>query len=282
MSEPLIKKVYSRKHPISIDYVSGDFHVGHKCGICHPDILEDDYKMNKGQMWLWSVFCHHFIPDLKHIIKLTKPKHVHGLFGGDMGDRDAKNRSNQFWTKKATLIEDNAVELLEPLTQLCDSLHFLKGTRSHTGDEIDNAIAVNFDHAVGDRAHYEANYILEDVKISARHYGKNRSKWADTNLLNGLRSEIILEYAKSKKRIPDMNYRHHFHWFGMTPEYEPYRVVSIPSFQLPYDQDYVAEIDPVGKHAYVGGFVAVYQNGKVVDDFPLTYTYPKEDSWTPK
>jgi hypothetical protein len=87
-----------------------------------------------------------------------------------------------------------------------------------------------------------------------------------------LRSEIILDRAQNDRLIPHISYRGHFHWFGATPEYKKYKVVSVPSWQLP--NGFVAEIDAVGRTAKVGGYVALYQNGQVVDGIPLIYTNP--------
>jgi hypothetical protein len=199
--------------------------------------------------------------------------------GGDMGDMDAKGRSRQYWSKLATEVEANAVELLTPLVELFDTFHAVRGTKSHTNGELDKAIASNFDNCAG--VGYEVRYELEGVLCEARHKGANRSKWADENLLNGLRSKIILSRGSNKERVPDMSYRHHYHWYGTTSRDKNFRVVSVPSFQLPYDNEYIAEIDAVGETAHVGAFCAVYQNGKVVDDFPLLYTYPKENVWKP-
>jgi hypothetical protein len=279
MDDPLIKKVYSRKHPIYMDIAIGDLHDGHYTGIASRNMPEGKV-LNKGQEWLLGVFNQRFIPELKHIIKKLKPKLVHGLTGGDMGDMDAKGRSAQYWSKKATVITENAIEVITPFIELLDCFHAVRGTKSHTNAELDSSIAKNFDNCEG--VGYEARYILDDVYCIARHKGKNRSVRADENLLNGLRSDIIKRHAAQKTRIPDISYRHHFHWFGTTPEYKPFRVIQVPSWQLPYDHDYVAEIDAVGGTAYVGGVVSVIQKGKLVEVIDLLYTYPKEKPWEPE
>ena len=278
-----VKKVYSRKYPIIADLIMSDAHNGHKIALMYPYGLED-YSPNDMQKWLYKVYLEHFLPDIKYILKQAKPKYVHGLLGGDMGDIDAKNRSNHYWSKNVEVIKENSYNLLNPLMELMDSFHALKGTGSHTGGVIDEAIANNFDHCIKrnewNSAWYRCEYELGGVLVDAQHKGKNKSKWAKTNLLNALRSEIILDRAQNNRRIPDISYRFHFHWSGTTDREENYRVVSVPSWQLP--NDYIAEIDSVGRTAMVGGMVVLYQNGKVVDDFPLNYTYEEDKIWKPK
>lgn len=278
--EPLIKKVYSRKYSKTLDVVFGDFHNGHLTGIASEKYYTERMQLNDAQLWLLGVYNQRLIPDIKNIIKDVKPDFVHGEMGGDMGDMDVKNRSDQYWSKKSTEIEKNAIELLTPLIKLFDAFHALKGTKSHTNGELDKAIASNFDNCVG--IGNEVRYELEGVLCEARHKGANRSKWVDENLLNALRSKIILSRAANKERIPDVSFRHHYHWYGTSPKDKPFRVISIPSFQLPYDHDFIAEIDAVGETAHVGAFCILYQNGKVVDDWRLLYKYPKEIPWTPK
>lgn len=99
---------------ISADIVIPDTHVGHKLALCHPRGL-GDYKMNAAQKWVWKCWDKNFRPDLQAYLDKWKPDYIHGLFGGDMGDIDFRNRSTQFWTKDVLRIQDNANELLEPL-----------------------------------------------------------------------------------------------------------------------------------------------------------------------
>lgn len=273
------------KKKISLDIVISDMHVGQKNAIIYPD-KTGDYKPNAEQKWLFKVFSKHFLPDIDSIIKDVKPDYVHGLLGGDMGDIDFKNRSSHFWTKDVLRIQENANNLLEPFFDLCDSIHCLKGTRSHTGEnsQVDEAIARNFDNVVKrddeNHAWYRCEYKLSGVLVDAQHKGKNKSKWADENLITALREEIWKDRSRNNRHIPDVAYRFHFHWFGDTSIHKKPYVVQVPSWQLP--NGYIAEIDSVGRTPVVGGFVAVYQSGKVVDRFPLTYTYKEEKIWRPK
>ena len=273
------------KRNVSLDIVISDTHVGHKTGLIYPDKLED-YKPNDMQRWLFKVWHDNFLPDVKAIIKDVKPTFIHGLTAGDMGDADFKNRSTQFWTKDINQIKSNANDLLEPFFELCNAVHCIKGTRSYTGQnsQIDEAIADNFDNVVKqddyNNAWYRCEYELSGVLVDAQHRGKNRSKWAKENLITALRQEIIVDRSMNNRRIPDVVYRGHFHWWGDTSIHVKPYVVQVPSFQLP--NDFIAEIDPVGGTPKVGGFVAVYQNGKIADRFPLTYTYKEEPIWRPK
>lgn len=270
--------------PLIADIAIGDMHIGHKTGIIFPYKLED-YNPNKAQRWLYRVFTKELLPEVKALLDEWKPDYVHGLLGGDMGDLNFKNRSHQYWAKTEGQVIENANRLLEPFFELCDGVHVLQGTKSHAGKghQLDEAIADNFDNTIR-RDEYNASwsqcdYRLGGVLVNARHYGKNRSKWGRYNLINSLGDEIILEKTRKGSPVPDIVYRFHFHWSGMTTEREKPIVVQVPSWQLPYD--HIAEIDPVGRTPIVGGFVAFYKKGKVVKTYPLNYTY-KERIWSPK
>jgi hypothetical protein len=282
--EPLIKKVYSRKHPISMDIVISDAHIGHKTGIVYPDKLED-YKPNDMQKWLWKVWDKEFLPTVKKIKKKIRPKYTHLLVGGDMGDLDWKQRAvNEYWATSIEVIKDNAFELLEPLFNMVDNAHVLKGTKAHTGGQLDEAIAKNFDNVIPRNefhsAHYKVRYEYSNVYVEAQHKGVNRGRWSKRSLLESLRSRVIQERAEKNRRIPDMSYRFHFH-HGLTTDLdEPFIFAQVPSWQLP--NGYIAEIDPVGRTPEVGGLVVLYQDGKVVDCFKLFYTYEEDEIWRPK
>lgn len=269
--------------PLIADIVIGDMHIGHKTAILYPYGLED-HKPNKAQRWLYRVWEGEFLPTVRELIKDTD--YVHGLLGGDMGDIDFKKRSEQFWTKDINLISDNANTLLDPLIEMCDTVHVLKGTVAHTGhnSQVDEAIARNFDNVEkrddNNYAWYILDYYLPDRSlVNAQHYGKKRSKWGEENLITMLRNEIALEKLNNGRPVPSVAYRFHFHWSGITARNKKPIVVQVPGWQLPYD--YVAQIDPVGRVPIVGGFVTLHQGGKVVNMYPLNYTY-KERIWTPK
>lgn len=269
-----------------IDIVLGDLHVGHHTGIMYPD-PDLDRRPDKYQRWLWRAWNDHFIPDIKAVLDKHPKSYVHGEFGGDMGDKDIKNRSPEsYWTRDTGTMVDNLVQLLEPIINWCDAIHVINGTRSHVGgdDNVDNALAKDLDNAVTVSekiyAWRRVEYELGGLLIDAQHVGKNRSKWASGNLIAALREEIILDRVKNNRRIPDIVYRHHFHYPDCTSSLHKPVVYQIPSWQLP--NGYVSEIDPVGRTAVVGGWVNVYGDKQIIESVPLIYTYPKERAWTPK
>jgi hypothetical protein len=141
-------------------------------------------------------------------------------------------------------------------------------------------IGGDFDNVVpGDHAsHYRIKYELSGVYVEAQHFGKNKSKWADTNLLNALASEIVLERSKHNRKIPDVRYSFHFHWIGISNVWRRPVCVAVPSWQFP--TDYVHRIDPVGREPEFGGVVAVYEDSDV-RFIPLKYIRKEDEVWTP-
>ncbi|MBW2559120.1 MAG: hypothetical protein JRD69_09880, partial [Deltaproteobacteria bacterium] len=241
---------------IALDISVGDIHVGNKFALMYPD-ADLDYRINASQRWLFKAWSEHFLPAVETLIDGTEFDHVHLLLGGDLGDKDGKNRSTFFWSRDEKTIVENAVTLLEPLVDMVDSVHVIRGTQSHTGpaSSIDEAIARNFDNVVWkskrdkQAAWYKTRYKLAGVLVDAQHYGKNKSKWADENLITALRTEVIKEYAGEE--LPKMIQRFHFHWFGTTSIHKEPIVMQCPSWQLP--NEYIAEIDAVGRKPVVGG-----------------------------
>jgi hypothetical protein len=245
-----------------LDIIAGDAHVGHLLGLASPVELPDGKTLTSIQRWLFDIYNGRFLPAIRKIIKEEKPDYIHGLLGGDMGDKGTwKRHSNQYWSRNPAEIKKNAVELLEPFVQLCDSVHVLRGTPSHTGvdSNLDEMIGDDFDNVVrGDHAsHYRIKY---------------------ENLLNALASEIVLERAKHNRRIPDVRYSFHYHWIGISNIWRRPICVAIPSWQFP--ADYVHGIDAVGREPEFGGVVAIYEDDEVRFK-PLPYIREEDEVWTP-
>lgn len=268
--------------PLIAELRIGDIHDGHRTAIMYPKNYRR-YTPNKAQKWLYKVFTKNFLVDVQELLDEFKPDYVHGNIGGDCGDLNYHNRSEQYWAETEWEVIDNLKLLLRPFVELCDTVHFLKGTKSHVGKshQLDEAIAREFSETVwnNDYASWtEVNAVLAGVLVNSRHYGKNQSKWGKGNLINSLRDEIILDCIKHGRRVPDIAYRHHFHWAGMTVHNEKPMVVQVPSWQLPYD--HIAQIDPVGRTPVVGGVVSFYQGKTILGVHQLNYTW-KEKSWSP-
>lgn len=268
---------------LAMDIQIGDTHVGHKTGIMYPHKYTGDYQTNPVQQWIWLTYKHHFLIDLKSLITELKPGYIHANLGGDLGDIDQKDRSQQFWSKDPSLIADNAHEVLLPVMELCDDVHSIKGTKSHTGHNsfVDDIISKKFDNVVrrnGDDSTFpRVVYDINGIRVDVQHKGKNKSAGTILNLMNSLRRDIIIDRAANKIPIPDVVVRFHNHWGGISSDMRPI-IVQNPSWQLPYD--YIHEIDAVGTTPVIGCTVLLYRNGEV-DIKKFWYTYRLEKVWKP-
>jgi len=285
---------------VSIEIQVSDTHIGHKTAIMYPD-SGLDYKPNEDQRWLFKAWSEYFLPDVEAIIKKWKPKHTHLSLLGDMGDIDYKHRSAEFWTKDPQIIVSNAIKLFEPLTQMVDSMHTVRGTKAHIGEAggIDERIAAEYGDLVDPRtrrtlfkgisvpakeheqySHWYAEFLLSGVRFEIAHHGRNRTKWTDFNGLNSLKNEIILKRVKNKQIVPDVISRGHFHYSGHTISDELPYVIAVPSWQL--TNDFIYRIDPTVETPHVGGHVVVCKGGQIVDTYRLKYVYERKPTWSPK
>lgn len=267
--------------PIIIDVHIDSLHVGHKTGLYYNG---DDYdhKPSKSQRWLWKCW-----EKMWREVEILKKKHkakLHISILGEAGDIDWRNRSGQFWSKNYKTVRNNAIKVLEPYIDMADWVHFFRGTEAHVGDEgtVDELIAENFVNIVktedGRSAHAHATYTLNNVLFDVAHHGKNRSKWAEENMLTALRNEIVLDRAKEGQPIPDVISRGHMHWSGETSVHKSPLAVQVPSFQLPYE--FIFRIDPVVKTPHVGAAIFICEKGKF-DYLPIVYKPERTKAWKP-
>ena len=268
---------------LAADIVIGDTHIGSSSGLAYTPDLE---KPNIWQKWIFKVYANHFLPDIEKYIDEVQKRygaidHIHLANGGDMGDLDTKKRSsaNEYWAVNEKQVTANAKKLFDPLWKMCDSAHFIRGTRSHvgTGGGVDEAIADDCDITIPKDRHnkswYDWEYKLAGVHVQMQHYGKNKSKWGDESLLSALRSEVILDRASNNELIPDICYRFHFHYPMQTDPDKYPRMIGNAAWQLPYE--YIYERDPVGRTNLIGGYICVFRDGEILEVKRLTYKYPK-------
>lgn len=262
-----------------------DLHNGSKYALMHP-LNAADYKPNKIQTWLFKVWNNNFLADVERILDEYKPDYVHLSELGDMGDLDHNNRSpEEVWTRNPDDIVDNYARLLAPLYSMVDSVHVVRGTKAHIGENggIDEKIAKDCDKTIPTKniksdgepvyAGWYAEFTLSDVHFEIAHHGKNRSKWTDINMLVSLGNEILLKRTKNGQRVPDVVSRGHFHYGAHTPyDMRPY-VVSVPSWQLP--NTFVYRIDATVETPHVGGHVIIVRDGEIVHTQRLRYTYER-------
>lgn len=271
-----------------MDILVGDVHDGHKSGLCHPD-MPDGVTQNKEQRWLYEVYASHFLPELKEYIKLHKPTTKHVVYGGDMVERDwkSRNKENEMWSRDYRETVPNAIELLKPITSLADYIHVIKGNQAHSGQsgEADElfAYALPYEKVVKNSGnkwiHNTAYWKAEGLLFQAKHKGKNYSKKNIDSIIASLRSDIVMECHRKGQPVPDVAYRFHNHWAGISSDWEKPIIVQNPSWQLPYE--WVNEIDDIGQTPVVGATAFVYSGGKLIDKRKFTYTWERY-VWMPK
>jgi len=266
----------------SVEIQISDLHIGSKFAVMHP---HSDYKANQVQRWLfktWNIF----LDNVQKILDEQKPDYVHLSELGDLGELDyAKRNASELWTQDPDDIVANHAELLEPLHKLANSVHFVRGTKAHIGEDggIDEKIARDCDISVHTNtkltngkfitAGQYAEFSLSGVHFEIAHHGKNKSKWTDINTLVSLGNEILLKRTKNGQKAPDVVSRGHFHYGEHTPfDKKPY-VIAVPSWQLP--NNYAFRVDATVETPHVGGHVVVVEDGEIMEGIRLRYFYPR-------
>lgn len=247
----------------------------------HP-INGADHKPNKIQRWLFKVWKDSFLPDIERLLDEYKPDYIHLSELGDLGELDYKNRNREeIWTTKDTDIVENHAKLLEPLFNMVDSVHVVRGTKAHIGEDggIDEKIAMDCDKIIptddkksDDKfvcAGWYAEFTLSGVHFEIAHHGRNRTKWTDINGLISLGNEILLKRTKNGQKAPDVISRGHFHYGAQTPLDIKPLVIAVPSWQLP--NTFVHRIDPTTETPHVGGHIVIVRDGKIVHSERLRY-----------
>lgn len=271
-----LKRIYAKS---AAEIALSDFHTGSILGLFYPSSAFD-HKANDWQKWLWKVWGNHILPGIDTILAKWKPEVVHTILVGDLGDIDYKLRSpGEYWTRNAGIVVENLAEILAPISKISDYMRFVWGTKSHIGDEggIDEAIARNFSNTIWqskDQAGYiRASYELAKVRIEAQHFGKGKSTVARTNLLNSLASQIVKARIHDGDKIPDMVWRGHNHWTGISDIEQKPLICQVPPFQL--SPHYYYHMNPIGERPVIGARMTLYENGKITQrpTEELIFTY---------
>lgn len=255
--------------------LAADTHSNATWGLCPPKMELDDgqtVKLSKPQRWLWEVW----IDALDWVKKLTKDcDKITGILNGDLGEIDAKNRSNQLITRNKADAQTIACDALEPFFDACNKVYVIRGTEAHNGKScwFEESIAKNFDNIVpfslDDEGkpkiatHYELQRKMgTGAKIDAEHHTMIPHKpWTEHAGAGNLAAFILNQYVMAKLIPPDLAIRAHCHVPGDSYDAFPVRALILPPMCL--KSSFINRIGQGRHELKIGVWVVVCEDGNV-------------------
>lgn len=218
--------------------VTGDWHVGSTVGLCPLAINLDDggtYHASPGQRWLWR----NWLDTWDWFTELSKGYERIAVLNGDLGEADAKRRSNQVITRNKATVLKMMIEVAAPLQLICDRIYINRGTEAHAGKsaELEEEFASDCLNAVqspdGLYSWWHLRLNACGVRLDIAHHANMGSKpWTEANAANSLAVETLNWYARMDQKPPHVVLRSHVHRTADSFDNYATRAVFVPSWQL--------------------------------------------------
>jgi hypothetical protein len=151
--------------------------------------------------------------------------------GGEIGDIDAKNRSNQYISKDVDCVRDHSIELFLPIIEMAKKIIVIRGTEAHVGNNgmLDEKIARQMEKEKKGIIHrnselrrtkeYSYQYLRTFIggrKFDlAHHVNMGTVPRTEKDAANHLSSDLVMEYANRwHEPLPDFAFRGHVHRYS--------------------------------------------------------------------
>lgn len=254
---------------------TGDLHGNSTAGLCPPEIELDDngtYNANPLQLEMWKYWNEdiRFLKDFASNGVLRAPAPIIGILGGDMGEGDAKDRSNQLITRNEKTIFSIATENIEPFANVCEKMYALRGTAAHVGKSasLDELIADNFDNVVrvskNIASRWELKLNIDGYRIYASHHPPSMTN--PVNAAIKLR-DLYLSYGEEP---PDLGIYFHIHHLRDSGETMKPRVMSSPCWQVRTEHTHRI---PIMQAPQIGMLIFEITDGKLTRIIPRRHPF---------
>jgi len=213
--------------------VIADTHIGSTVGLCPPTVALDDggtYHYSTAQAWLWECWMQFW--DRMH--QLASSNELWVVWNGDILE-NLHHSTTQLWSMNEADWFKAARDVFQSVRPVARQF-ILRGTQAHDGIAGQLVEACAPDHVVPDgnnRTWWELTLDIDGVLLEFWHHGSvGRLPWTRSNQLNRLSSEIVVEYFKRTRPVPDLVCVAHNHLYDeSSPQTRPL-VVSLPAWQL--------------------------------------------------
>lgn len=250
-----------------------DLHINSKTALRYPSLQLDDGDWSfasdaQKALWKgWEDFWNYI--ELKAKTSLVSKRPVYVIFGGEIADKDAKNRTNQIITKNEESIFNLTTSTLEPALTASSKTVVLRGTEAHVGQDsvLDERVAKDITNIVPDEdrgtaSWYHARLVIGKFSFDfAHHVTMGCLPWTERNAANKLAKVLIDEYCDWGEKPPDFALRGHVHRFSDSGMNFTTRALISGCWTFP--NAYYSRIGAMNKKSEIGGWIIDTETGEV-------------------
>lgn len=240
-----------------------DLHINSKMALRYPEMVMDDGDTSIAsprQMALWEAWLNCW----ETVKKRAKGRPVVVIFGGEIADKDAKNRSYQYITKNGADILKLAFLTIQPALEVGIKFIVLRGTEAHTGksSNLDEIIATEMSakHDVVRNVqtgtfswYYFKGVIGGRIFDLAHHVNMGGLPWTERNAANALSARLTMTYAEAGEKLPDFAMRGHVHRVADSSINYHIRSLIAPAWSL--DTSFLHRIGQGAKQLEIGAIL---------------------------
>jgi len=243
--------------------IVSDTHINSRAGLCPPIVNLDEggtYHSNATQRAIWRAWLDFW----DEVERLKGDKIL--VVNGDMGELDAKNRSNYLITRNNATILEMVHNALRPALDRVDKVLIIRGTEAHIGKEawVEEAIAQDLDNAITDKesaSWWHFRGVIEGVRFDiAHHASMGRLPWTEKHAALKVADIITARYADLGAPLPDIAIRSHNHRRSDSGRNYDTKVICTPCWtgQTPF----IKRIGQENSRVDIGGDVITCEDGK--------------------
>ena len=244
--------------PVALIWVS-DLHTNSTIGLSPPIVTLDDggtYHASPSQKELWGAWLD-FVDWAR---TETEGCRRVAVFGGDLAEKDDKQRSTQLISRNSTDIHGMVIDTITPLLDLTDLNVFLRGTEAHVGKSasMEERIAQDVDNVYKNGklySHWHLRAAFNGVRVDmAHHAGMGSRPWTEKNAANTLAAIVRSRYAEMRQPEPHYVLRGHVHrWADSGQNFAPLTAILAPAWTL--KTAFAYRIGAENTLSNIGGFI---------------------------
>jgi hypothetical protein len=224
--------------------IVADTHINSRVALRVPvfNIEGETSHATRGQRWLWENWL-----DLAGLVSAydsTWRKVI--VFQGDLGELDAKRRTNEIITPNKALIQAMVQETISPLVDAVDGAIFIRGTPAHTGKAAWLEEAIAQDTTITRKAADASSWYwfrghASGVYFDLAHFlPMGSAPLAGANAANKLADNACRYYSRMGLPLPHVVSRsHNHHRADSGRNFHPMLAVCTPCWSLATEYAYL-------------------------------------------
>jgi hypothetical protein len=265
---------------------SADHHINSTVALCPPEVVLDEgsYTASRGQRWLWECW----LDAWKQVQALTVDcSETVGVFVGDLGDLDAKRRSNQIISPSKAVILRMIADTMQPALINLDRWYIVRGTMAHEGKScwLEEAVAKDISatggEAEGRFSWWHLRGTLADLRLDVAHHASmGWLPWTEKNAALKIAAVAAIKYWQRGLPAPNLIVRAHNHRYSDSGDnYDGIHAVTLPCWSL--ITEFAYRLGRENDRPDIGLIVFIISENKWTKHI-LRYTPDEKRTWTRK